>query len=823
MLLDYEQKISQQINEIFTKWALKPSIIIYMVCPKQDVVSLIMRERVDTATADIVEDTLDYRSDSFNSHQDTKKQLFENNDQRNNDSGRVSNMRQKIELQCDFYMRLALPVIERWILTHDPQRVIRVDGRSSTERILQTVNARLYMLPLQPPILPEYMNSEEKYFSYEKNLKQRNKRIFDSLQKRGIVSDKFPWNLSAWEFLCPVNTRCLNEREIYPVRLSRYIFFLSSTKALDMFLKSPKTFVSIEKMSNLPVYVDYSTYPEYINFREYRNFPEYLGHVIDLKTAERLLDCGYYFLSSFGRRCPVQAYTNEILTICSPTFSVIHHSYIYFLNGEKALSAFLMEPSKYISQYFRLPALPLQIAIIGPPKCGKTTLADRFAKTYGLKRITRDVALRHLLKHYGWTESARMVENQLQASQSASLESIIHAIEILSLSPSAISRGYVLDDCPSSREEAERLILSGVQPMIVLDLKADLSYLLPKYQIVDDNTQQELMNYENWQTHQASFRDWLKRFSRNVVELDATSKWSVWTFADSAVRSRFAEIALYHREADLDKVHSLRHMCVSPFEFRARQSQYESYCPVCLFREDVLQASRQLTDNQGMVQFKEHFYWICPQHMAIFVEDPQQYLPPVNTAILPDERPRVLEQVVDVGHACWERRLRLGGWCPVTYVDGPADRKLMRGRTDLAVLLGEEEVYLFCTAECRNKFLAMHSKYRNVEITSTDDIDLQSLSNMDFLEHTVAKEVIKAVKQVAARRPKIVGLSPAASAAIHIGVHLKTHNASGDSNETVIYEVADERMAGQDKIIRIVTDTVKTKPNPYTDEEKQES
>lgn len=642
-LPDNEREISQQINEMFTEWPIKPSIIIYMVCPKQDVVSLIMHQRTETATAGVVEGTLgDGLDPSLDLHQDTKEQPIESDDRTNDYLRRVSDVRREIELQCELFMRLALPIINKWILMHDPQRVIRVDGRSSTQRMFQTVDARLH-----------------------------------AVRERLFIVDE----------------------------------------------------------------VDIS--------------------LIGLKEA-----------------------------------------------------------SKYLTRDIFLPALPLRIAIIGPPKCGKTTLADRFAKTYGIKRISREVALRHMLKHYSWSESARMARDQLQTGQPVSLEYTAHAIETLTLGSRATSHGYVLDDYPSSREEAERLILSGVQPMIVLDLKADLSFLLERQTENNDGTSASssdfLAYYENWQAHQASFRDWLKRFSQNVVELDATrNKWSVWIVADRAVRSRFVEIMIYHHEADLDKVHSLRYMCVSPFEFRERQSRYESYCPVCLFREDTLQTSRQPTNNQGMVQFKEHFYWICPRHMSAFVEDPQQYLPPVNTAILPDERPRILEQMVDVRHTCWERRLRLDGWCPVTYVDGPTDRRLTRGRADLAVLLGEEEVYLLCSEECRDKFFAKHSKYRNVEITFPREIDPRCLSDTDFLERMVAKEVVEAVKRVAACRPKIVGLSLATSAAIHIGIHLKTHNASADLKETLVYKIADERMAERDKIFRIVIDTMKTRLNSY--------
>ncbi|EFN78355.1 Uncharacterized protein C6orf224 [Harpegnathos saltator] len=999
--LDHEREIPRQVDEIFTEWPIKPSIIIYMMCPKQDVSLIIQRsQRAETATADaVVEDIPEDGSNSpLDLHQDTEEPPIVNDDRRNH-SERFSDMEQKVELQCDLYMRLALPVIDKWVLEYDPQRVIRVDGRGSTQRMLQTVNARLRMLPLQPSILPQQMTVEEDDSNLEEDVKVRKEikklEMVEILQHKEIVSAEYPWRLHACEF-CPVALTLGRKKKgyiEYAVRFLRNIFFLSSQEAVDMFVENPRTFLSppnpqeickiavcgslssgksklsqqlaevfdgtvidmkkilpktdtrynrfnyytneevlkslyfIEErweetfknklyrdgryvvdgipIENLTAVIKQIRFEDIVilwnrylfNYKNDRYFQDQFAnfkyeieqirrthkfnvimcelskfedvskmityvvdclklpsktptsatnavklgtteettltgdntsdeerppHVIDLETAERLLDCGYYFLSSFGRWCPVQAYANEsIPAVHSLIIPVIHQDYIYFLAGEDALSAFLKEPSKYLNRDFRPSALPLRIAVIGPPKCGKTTLADRFAKTYGLKRITRDVALRHMSKHYGWSKSAQMAEDQLRAGQPASIDSVTRAIEILSLGPRAISHGYILDDYPSTREETEQLILSGVQPMIVLDMKADLLFCLECQSANDGDTNASstsfsfgMLRYENWQVHQASFRDWLKKFARNVVELDAMkSKWNVWTLADRAVRSRFSEITLYQRDADLDKIHSLRHMCVSPFEFQERQSQYKSYCPVCLFRENVLQqASRQRMDNQGMVQFEEHFYWICPRHMAVFTADPRQYLPPINTASLPDEVPQIFEQVVDVKHVCLERRLRLDGWCPVTYVDGPEKGKLTRGRTDLAVLFGQG-LYLLCSEECRDKFLARHHDYCNVEIASVGEVDPRYLPDRGFLEHTVAKQVVEAVKRVAARRPKMIGLSAAASAAIYIGVHLKTHNA--DVDEVLAYEVTDERMAERDKIVKIVTDTVKTRPNPH--------
>ncbi|XP_011162954.1 adenylate kinase 9-like [Solenopsis invicta] len=1080
---DPEREISRQIEEIFTLWPIKPLTIIYLVCPKQDVASRCARQSVNYLTGDIFYENefkvSEYdTSESNTSYVQVVSEFVADDDQRFVKP--ISDVTRNIEAQCDLYERLTLPVIDKWILLHNPQHVVRVDGRSSVRRILQVLKTRLHTLALLPSILPREMigQSDVRFPETppEMNLnddfaKESAEEAFVILSRREVVSPRFPWRLSAWKFYCPVELaqgRAVKGLSKHAVRFLDKIFFLSSREAENLFIENPRTFLLppnprptckiavfgpryagkselsarlAEVFGGTVVNVDeivkdlvkqrenYALYENALNMRaslkpidisvdekadiiiqnikripdekleeelrrdggyvvdgmcvdvevwrkivdeanivfediillfeeepyayllsKFRTFscldndstddaeadreehrmlyedekweylehltqfesewtrfeeeiPEFKGNVmkcnlaniedvmeyvincikrrfdvvttaanveekgkrneileetavveneanfadknaeekreenltytIDLATAERLLDCGYCFLSPFGRCCPVQVYTNAIpismflpMRASDQIFPVVRCSYIYFLAGKAALSAFLNDPPKYLARDLRPPLLPLRISIIGPPKCGKETLAKRFAKTYGMKVITRGKALRHILKYYPWTETARVIKDQLRAGHSASIESVTRAIEMFSIGPFAATQGYILVDCPSNRKEAEQLIILGIQPMIVLDLKADLDFCLECLSWNDDDTKTPLnfspsflsRRYEDWQTGQTNFRDWLKKFSQNVVELDATkSKWHVWTRADHAIRSRFADIVLYFREADLDKVHSLKHMCVSPYEFRLRQSRFESYCPVCLFHDNTLKTSGQSVTSQGMIQFRKYFYWICLQHMDVFVKDPLLYLSPATASLL-DERPRILRETVDTEHACWAQRLQADGLCLVTYVDGLPDRTLTPGRIDLGVIL-KDKVYLFCSEECREKFLAQHGKYSVIafprKLPPTEEARPGLLPDQDFLKQTIAKTLVEATNLVAARRPKIFGLSTAVSAAIYIGVYLKTHNVTENAAEVDLYEAANNRIIEQDRVIEIVTDTMKRRVNPY--------
>ncbi|XP_066586905.1 adenylate kinase 9 [Prorops nasuta] len=477
------------------------------------------------------------------------------------------------------------------------------------------------------------------------------------------------------------------------------------------------------------------------------------------EMAERLLDCGYYFLSSFGRFCPVQAFKRNIainnflpMEARHEIYPVIHRQYIYFLGGKEATSEFINDPLKYILQDSCLPLIVPRISIIGPPKSGKSTLAKKFASIYGMKVVTAGEGLRNALQNFPWTELARLTEEYLRLGNVALNESVSRAVEMSCIDPRASTQGYILDGFPSTREESEKLAFLGIQPMIVLDLKANSRFCLecltrdanPTKKPANFSSEFLMHRYEKWRRDEGSFRNWLKKFAQNMVEVDGSrSKWGVWLTADRAVQAKLLSIQTYFREADYDVAHSLEHLCISPYEFRKHQSRYESFCPLCLFHDCSLNFSGAPPNSSGMFQFRGFYYWICPSHREEFLENPSNHLPPTNTSELPKERPKVLEEIVDVHHACWAKRLVANGVCLVTYADNLPRRKIEPGLPSIAVIY-RDKLYLFCEEKCLQKFLCTPDKYATIKLhfpQALPKIDVNFLPNIGYLEQTVASRV----------------------------------------------------------------------------------
>lgn len=531
---------------------------------------------------------------------------------------------------------------------------------------------------------------------------------------------------------------------------------------------------------------------------------------VDLKTAESLLESGYFLLSSFGRYCPVQLFDDKNpfnmflpLEAQREIYPVIHRHYIYFIGGKNNSLAFAQDPLKYVAQRSTLPIIPACISIIGPPKSGKTTLAERFARSYQLQIVTRQESLDYVSKNFPWASLESLVHKSLSDSQL-----LAKAVELFALnSPLAASQGFILDGFPANKSEAKQLVLLSVQPTIVIDLNVNF-WRCYRYFNSSDEGPVDVSLYEDlhkkWQLDQQKYRKWLKGFAQNVVQVDGSKcKWSVWLESNKYVCEWLRGVKDYFKNVNCDVAHALKYLSVSPYEFRQKQSVYESFCLACLKYEDKF-VSNSPIDRQGAFQFRQHFYWLCEKHSSSFVKDPLSHLTlPERQVELPKERPIILKHEIDVNHACVHSRLMFDGLCVVTYVDNLPKRKLTMGKSNLAVLYADK-IYLFCSVECREKFATSFLSYAEVTINfkeSVPEISIRALPNLGFLEQVIADTIIQVVHQVAMTKLKVPGLSGSTSAAICLAVGLKAHASRCKQTEKSIHRETISRIKTYSQIV----------------------
>lgn len=56
-----------------------------------------------------------------------------------------------------------------------------------------------------------------------------------------------------------------------------------------------------------------------------------------------------------------------------PTFPALYRQHVYFLSSADARTQFMLNPLAFLCQPSPKPVVPIRIAVVGPPKSGKTT------------------------------------------------------------------------------------------------------------------------------------------------------------------------------------------------------------------------------------------------------------------------------------------------------------------------------------------------------------------------------------------------------------------------------------------------------------------
>lgn len=126
-------------------------------------------------------------------------------------------------------------------------------------------------------------------------------------------------------------------------------------------------------------------------------------------------------------------------------FPVIHRRNIYFLCGDNALKQFKNDPLKFIENFdYKFPLIPFKMAVIGPERTGKTKLAERIERVFGLQLITRGQAIRYVMKNLRYSELAKNMKKVLDKGWSLTEEMTANAVQAAILAPKCIAQGYML-------------------------------------------------------------------------------------------------------------------------------------------------------------------------------------------------------------------------------------------------------------------------------------------------------------------------------------------------------------------------------------------
>lgn len=551
--------------------------------------------------------------------------------------------------------------------------------------------------------------------------------------------------------------------------------------------------------------------------------------IVSSDIAEMLLSEGICFISKFHRMCPVYIYDNPHVILNPYKNSkqkdkicpIVHRSYIYFINGEENLKKFRIDPLKYIiaEKILKFQEYPLRIGIIGPPKSGKSELASKLAKRYGLICISRGLAVRNILENMHWTELASRMKVALESGECIDTDLIIAAVQTGLIDYRTVTQGFILDGFPETPSEATKLSKIGLYPLIMFDCASNKKTIV-------ENSQNEChlpilktkppysqpfieYRYTNWYQRHCGVRNYIKDDFQNLFILNGNeSKWQCLQDANNCIDEVVPKINYYLNNVN-SKIVPVDVMCISNEIFEQRMSCFKNMCPLCL-RRNTLRHSGYPVDRKGVVQYNNLFYWVCADHINYAMKHPERYL--LSQTVNIPEVPAVVKTVDNVS-LVYEN-----GICIVTYAENLPNQRILTGNKNFAANF-QGKIYLFCNDSCLQKFLARPHMYYDIVIFKESkifpQISLKHLPDIGYLEQTVGQLLTEACCSVNVLRPKYPGLDIKLSALLHIGLYLKTHNPLIEKADLDIYRKVYNVYYARSKLILNLGLRLRSMDNPF--------
>ncbi|XP_051264627.1 adenylate kinase 9 isoform X2 [Dicentrarchus labrax] len=519
---------------------------------------------------------------------------------------------------------------------------------------------------------------------------------------------------------------------------------------------------------------------------------------VSYSLALKLLLSSYKLQSAFGCWDPIKQYKERDLIQplqwpLNTTFPLIFHQYIYFFASKENRNTFMLNPLKYLRQPKPTPCLPVKMAVVGPPKSGKTTMAQMFAQKYGLARLSIGSVVRMVLSTQEHTDLAVHIKKHLSQGNIVPDELAIQCLEVALMSSVCSTRGYVLDGFPQTLKQAELMGSRSIIPMIVAELELDTVEVL-KRGLVDKmkinkphpmHDSSEILHIRNscYKQEVEHVRQHFQQQYQNWIQLDGLkSKWWIWNSIIKEVSISMKYIHSYLERMGSRQAACINRLCITPKELQYRLGEFGQYCPVCLALQYHLVDCSETAVLTHAAEHRGRYYKMCGEdHLERFLVTPDQFVTPSCPRTLPE--PHLLPRKITESQVKkrFPQQVEMKGFCPVTYLDGRRRYEaLVRGKMEYAVEY-RERIYIFETKEKQAKFLRIPEAYWDQKLPSKvpplcEPVPLTSLPTLGYLEQGVAVAVIKAMTAVGCLKPKYPFLSIQRSALLYVAFYLKAFN-----------------------------------------------
>ncbi|KAL2306581.1 hypothetical protein Nmel_004510 [Mimus melanotis] len=543
--------------------------------------------------------------------------------------------------------------------------------------------------------------------------------------------------------------------------------------------------------SRKPHVVFYQIYSKLKSLVENRRSIFEKCYPISLPLAQKMLVFSYKLLSSFGQWDPVKLSQGDVIKPQqrqgSAVFPVIHRQYIYFFSSKENKETFMTNPIKYICQPKPKQSVPVKIAIVGLPKSGKTTVAQRLASVYGFLHLSLGDAIQFVINNRPESQLSLKVQSHLLQGLTVPDELAIQALDVALLNHVDNATGVVIDGYPLTRNHVNLLKSTRIIPVKIFELDMDTKEVFRRALLDKESTNRpsypehdspQILAIKNscYKQHIDDIRTYYMKEHQNWCVIDANhSKWKVWNTILQEVQAVVKKVQIYLERRKEGKAASIAGLCITPKELQNHLGECGQYCPVSLAEKGELIDCSVTPSLEFAAEFQGHYYRMATQEeLEKFLSRPEVYVSSLASHPLPPPQMLPKKLTATEVNALLPVKAEMQGYCPVTYLDGKQRYEaLVPGNIEYAAKY-QEKVYIFESEEKLQKFMRLPEKYWNLKLPHKlpPKKEPMLLTTLPLL----ATSLIKALHEVGSLKPKFPFLSVKETALLFVSFHLKAHN-----------------------------------------------
>ncbi|XP_014252452.1 uncharacterized protein LOC106668320 [Cimex lectularius] len=473
---------------------------------------------------------------------------------------------------------------------------------------------------------------------------------------------------------------------------------------------------------------------------------------VDFKYVEQYIDNGTFYLSKFGRRCPVECFEKNLLyhndLLPSKPIVVAHKRYVYFLSSPEAKVKFTENPLKYIKHSQYCINIPISIMIIGPELSRRIKVAKYFEEKYNFEIVTVDIAMRFLFRNFPNSSLGNLIYEYLRRGLGIPIILVYQAVDLyISTCGRCTSYGWVFVGAPGTHESLCVLKELGLIPhlLLVVDLTDKTAYYnsierKKDGKLKNGNIDLKFLRHIDKNVAEKNFKVW--RCKEIQTRIANTCKQAVSFYIAkgnfyplySAIMLEMAMDKLYNA---LKASHYFRYYSaevaspISTFNridrlsFTLSSSDLHDHCALCWECEGILVKSPDVGINDNVFQVNNWSYWFCPWHKN------QMYVVPPNLNLYDSAKPlamlpfRINRPVV--------KKILDFPYCITCYKNDSDKVKSMNGERYVpgnkkCIFTCGGRVLSTCREECLAKFYKRANHYMTAiagfyEILECEDLD----------------------------------------------------------------------------------------------------